>query len=158
MPEATLPLDGATGHLRGAPCFPLAPRGPTTLYGAHRRLNANAQYLAVGDFEANWNFATRSGTFDVTNFDGTDFAGAIDGIGEGTSPQFESNGFATGTHDGTQAGTDDAGDLIMFVNGSFFIGPNSNAEYMGGQGVITDTTTGGDVYRAITTFAAAETP
>jgi len=115
---------------------------------------ANAQYIAVGNFQANWDFSLRTGTFAVTDFDGTDFTnGTVAGIG---ASRVNFDGTASGTHNGAASGTGAAGNIGMAVNGSFFSGPNSAAEYVGGQAILEDTTTSGAAYRAVTTFAASQ--
>lgn len=112
---------------------------------------ADAEYIAVGNFEASWDFNSRTGDFAALDFDNTNFTGGLIASKGGSAVNFETTTLATGTGPG-------ATPLSLDIDGSFFKGPTSNAQYMGGQGVIVDTGTNGMNYRAITTFAAEGTP
>jgi hypothetical protein len=72
-------------------------------------VNNGASYLASGQFSNTWNFATRSGTLSINNFDGNSFSGAVaTGLG------------STATYTGTLSGAN----LTGSANGSFF-GPGA---------------------------------
>ncbi len=70
------------------------------------------QYTATGDLDMSWNFGTRSGRLDITDFDGKDFGGTMLAPGRA---QFA--GALTG-----------AGGLVGATNGSF-VGADSIAEW-----------------------------
>ena len=95
-----------------------------------------ATYVSAGQFSHAYNFATRTGTIDVTGFDGADYTGGS------TSPGQRNDFQAAGL-----AGT--TGGRVMVLKGSFFSAPGDAVKYQGGNFNIT-----GTGYLAGGTFAA----
>ncbi len=87
------------------------------------------QYIAAGSFQKNWNFATRSGTMSISNFDRGNYTAQ-------STPVANPGQFAyTGT------GTNGA----LTVNGAFFASPTDPVKGVGGQFLIGNTA---NAYRA----------
>jgi hypothetical protein len=91
------------------------------------------QYLAVGRFRNDWDFAARQGRVRIDAFDGRDFAGTADAV---ANPR---------DYTGTLAGPDG---ISGSLEGSFFRGGDDPAAATGGQFRLQ-----GEVYRATGTFA-----
>jgi hypothetical protein len=99
--------------------------------------NAGVQYIAAGEFQKDWDFASDSGTVSIRNFDGHNLTGSVD------APNARDYGgqiFGTG--------------LQGRVDGSFYgpaDGPNGQPPETGGQFHLE-----GQDYRASGTFAASK--
>jgi hypothetical protein len=91
--------------------------------------NGITQYIAAGGFQKNWDFASRSGTITVSNFDGGNYTAR-------SSPVANPGNFA-------YSGTGTRGAIT--VNGSFFASPTDPVKGVGGQFLINQT---GNSYRA----------
>jgi len=91
--------------------------------------NGITQYIAAGGFQKNWDFASRSGTITVNNFDGGNYTA------RSTSVSNPGNFAYSGT--GTRG--------AITVNGSFFASPTDPVKGVGGQFLINQT---GTAYRA----------
>jgi hypothetical protein len=102
--------------------------------------NGSAQYVAVGKFTNTWNFGTRTGTVDITKFDGRNFTG----LAVSSTNARDYSGSATLTAA--------SHNFAVTVNGSFFKGGTDPAAETGGQFSIVNS--GGSTYRAAGTFAA----
>ncbi len=99
--------------------------------------NNGSTYTAVGDYTQQWNFASRSGTATVNNFDGASFSAGL-----GTAQVNPRDFFGNGA--GTQNRT-------ISINGSFFKGGTDPVQAVGGSFRI-----GGLNYIATGTFAASK--
>jgi hypothetical protein len=91
--------------------------------------NGALNYVAAGGFQKNWDFASRSGTITVSNFDGGNYTAR-------SSPVANPGNFA-------YSGTGTRGAIT--VNGSFFASPTDPVKGVGGQFLINQT---GNSYRA----------
>ena len=100
--------------------------------------NAGSSYVAVGDYTQQWNFASRSGTATINNFDGASF----NGVALGTTPTNPRDFFGTGA--GSQSRS-------ISINGSFFKGGGDPVAAVGGNFRI-----GGTNYLATGSFAASK--
>lgn len=100
--------------------------------------NNGASYTAVGDYTQQWNFASRSGTATINNFDGASFSN----VGLGTAPVNPRDFFGNGSGS--------AGRSIS-INGSFFKGGSDPVAAVGGNFRID-----GLNYLAIGSFAASK--
>ena len=100
--------------------------------------NGASYYVSAGRFTHQHNFATDTGTFSVTNFDGADYSGAV-------SASDLRNDFQG-------VGIQGASNRTMNLRGSFFKSPSQGAgaipDYVGGDFNVT-----GDGYKAGGTFA-----
>lgn len=82
-------------------------------------INGNARYLAAGNFNANFNFASRSGNMSITNFDGLTMSGTVASTnGRDYSSTLDIAGKA---------------DLAGRAQGSFFSGNGDATRETGGQ-------------------------
>ena len=102
------------------------PTSGTATYSGHiigNVTNGNNRYLAAGGFQHGWNFGTRSGTVNITSFDGTNYTGASSG------PPSSANFAATISGPG--------GVRTGSMNGSFFKSPEDVVKYQGGSFGIT---------------------
>jgi hypothetical protein len=82
-------------------------------------INGNARYLAAGNFNANFNFASRSGNMSITNFDGLTMSGTVASTnGRDYSSTLDITGKA---------------DLAGRAQGSFFSGNGDATRETGGQ-------------------------
>ncbi len=90
------------------------------------------KYVATGDMDMTWNFARRSGTLDISNFDGKSFGGAMFAPGQ---PQ---------SFSGVLAGK---GGVSGLANGAFVNGNGINA-----AGVIGNFNAGNNAWRATGIF------
>ena len=118
------------------PSLGAMPMTGTARFGGHAIgsvQNANNRYIAVGNFDAAWNFGTQVGMFKLSNFD------SLNLTGEGTT---------TNGRD-FNASLTDGGPTTGTLEGSFFSGGGNPARYMGGQFSLT-----GMAYTAAGTFAA----
>ena len=96
------------------------------------------QYVAIGNFENEWDFDARTGTITITDFDGRDFTGAA----AATMPNPRDY---SGIIDPTAG-------ISGTVAGSFFAGTVDPVAETAGQFTLTNGTT----YRAAGTFAATK--
>jgi hypothetical protein len=102
--------------------------------------NNGASYLAVGGASTNYNFASGTGTFAVTNFDGRNFSGSVgQQTGNFTGPT------GVNQYSGNISGTNLAGNTY-----GYFYGPN--AEETGGRFAVQSLS--GPTYLAAGIFAA----
>lgn len=116
----------------------------TATYNGHaigNVYNAGDQYIAVGNFENEYNFATRTGAIAITKFDGRDFAGSVYDLG--------GSGQYSGDIDPTSG-------ISGGLEGSFFAGGGDPAAATAGQFGLKDIATDGETYSAIGTFAATK--
>lgn len=108
------------------------PTAGTAVYNGHivgTVRDGVTQYIAAGAFQKNWDFASRTGTMAVRNFDGGNYqATSTSSANPGT---FAYNG--TGTRGAIR------------VDGAFFAAPNDPVKGVGGQFLINST---GTAYRA----------
>jgi hypothetical protein len=102
--------------------------------------NGASRYLAIGNYTQNWNFATRSGSMAVANFDGFSIFGNLGSEGS------EFSGSLTG------APLSSGPTLTGSLNGSFFDGNRGSAMSVGGGFELSGTN-----YQAAGTFAAGGT-
>jgi len=100
--------------------------------------NNGSNYVAVGDYTQQWNFASRSGTATINNFDGASFSN----VGLSATPSNPRDFFGGGS--GTQSRT-------ISINGSFFKGGGDPVQAVGGNFRI-----GGSNYIAVGSFAASK--
>lgn len=117
------------------------PTTGTASYGGHIVGNVNngaSYYVSAGRFTQQYNFATDTGTFSVTNFDGADYSGAV-------SATNLRNDFQGANIQGSSS-------RAMNLRGSFFKTPAQGAgaipAYVGGDFNVT-----GNGYKAGGTFA-----
>jgi hypothetical protein len=91
--------------------------------------NAGSQYTAAGGFQANYNFASRAGSFAITNYDGRNFNGTIQAGTplSGANYSFPLN--ATPGFNGVIAGSF-YGPQAANTGGSFAIGATSGPTYL----------------------------
>ena len=95
------------------------------------------RYLAAGGFSMDWDFATRTGTANIDNFDGRSFSGSMADDAEAGAqlPSFDGGLSGSGISDG-------------LLQGSFYSSPDDRFAGVGGTfGVDSDN------YRAVGTFA-----
>ncbi len=122
-----------TGVLPSLGAMPLT---GTARFGGHAIgsvQNGNSRYIAVGNFDAAWNFGSQTGLFKLSNFDSLDL--------NGTGATINGRDF--------NASLTDGGPTTGMLEGSFFSGGGDPARYMGGQFSLT-----GTAYTAAGTFAA----
>jgi hypothetical protein len=100
--------------------------------------NNGARYQAVGSFQNSWDFASKSGTVSVTNFDGANFSSV-------------SVSASSGGRDFAGSGSGTSGRSIS-LHGSFFKGGSDAVAEQGGQFHVM-----GTGYKAAGTFAAKKT-
>lgn len=119
----------------------IIPIGGTATYSGHAIGNvfsSGDQYVAIGNFENEWDFDSRTGTITITDFDGRDFAGAA---------------AATLVNRRDYSGViDPTAGISGTVTGSFFAGGIDPVAETGGQFTLTNGTT----YQAAGTFAATK--
>ena len=99
------------------------PATGTATYTGHVVANVasgGAQYIASGNMSNTVNFATRSGTASVTNFDGANYSGSLELAR--SDPRFLGAGLTSPT-----------GNRTMLMTGSFFRGPTNPVGEMGGN-------------------------
>lgn len=102
--------------------------------------NGSDFYSAIGGVQVQFDFSTRMGDVDITDFDGADYSASI-------SPSIQSNGVysASGT------GLNESRSVV--VRGAFFAGGGDPAAETGGKFSIT-----GSDYEAAGVFAASKSP
>jgi hypothetical protein len=91
--------------------------------------NGGATYLAVGGFNQTYNFGSRTGTVNITNFDGASYAAAVSGSGSAFAGALKGsfgnrNGAVAGSFYGP--GAVEAGGSFNIYNGQ----PAANAKYL----------------------------
>ncbi|WP_374631529.1 FecR domain-containing protein [Ferrovibrio sp.] len=101
------------------PSLPSIPQTGTARFGGHaigNVQNTGNRYIAVGNFDASWNFGSRVGMFKISDFDSLSLYG---------------NGNSANGRDfyGSLSGSSMSGGF----EGSFFEGGGNAARYMGGQ-------------------------
>lgn len=101
-------------------------------------INGNARYLAAGSFNANFSFASRSGSMNISNFDGLNMSGAIS----------STNGRDYGATLDVTGKTDLAGR----AQGSFFSGGGDPVRETGGQFTVSSKPGTNGNYAAIGVF------
>jgi hypothetical protein len=77
------------------------------------------QYVAFGNYDQSWNFATRSGSATISNLDGATYTGSIAG--------------ATGTQGSRFVGSISGAGRSGSLQGAFMQGANSNVGEVGAQ-------------------------
>lgn len=82
-------------------------------------INGNARYLAAGNFNASFSFASRSGNMNISNFDGLTMSGAISST--------------NGRDYGATLDVTGKSDLTGRAYGSFFSGGGDPVRETGGQ-------------------------
>jgi hypothetical protein len=107
-------------------------------------VNGSAQYVAVGKFQNNWNFGTRTGSISITQFDNMNFSGTA--AASVANPRDYTGGFSGRLPNGTT--------LNGAVYGSFFKGGGNPVAATGGHFDIVNS--GGTLYRAAGIFAASK--
>jgi hypothetical protein len=119
----------------------------TATYSGHAIGNVSASgvgnYVAAGNFQQNWNFATKSGTAIISNFDrgGALGAGGVNVSGGVTAPNGRDFSGSSVTGGPITTGS---------VSGSFFRSPSDAAAGVGGNFSLSN----GGTYKAAGTFAA----
>ncbi|HWK45267.1 MAG TPA: hypothetical protein VNT30_11120 [Stellaceae bacterium] len=98
--------------------------------------NTLGRYIAVGGLVGTYNFGTKSGTFNISNFDGANYTSAVS----------SSN---ARDYAGTLTGTGRTGTL----SGSFYKSPSNPVAETGGQFTILNNS-GGTTYQAVGVFTA----
>jgi hypothetical protein len=91
--------------------------------------NGGATYLAAGGFNQTYNFGSRTGTVNITNFDGASYAAAVSGSGSAFAGALKGsfgnrNGAVAGSFYGP--GAVEAGGSFNIYNGQ----PAANAKYL----------------------------
>ena len=118
------------------------PSQGTATYSGHAAAavrNAGVAYAAVGGFEMDWDFATRTGEANITNLDGRDYTAS-----DLVAPLTNARDFA-GTF------TQDGGDASGPIAGSFFTDGTVPVRDVGGQFTVEETG-----YTAVGSFAATQ--
>jgi hypothetical protein len=108
-------------------------------------LNQGVNYTSVGNLNMSWNFATRTGTTAIGNFDGASYAGQLQTVG--SSVRFVGNLVGSGVP--REGG----------LNGSFFRGAEAAGQApaaLGGNFFVQETS--GPAYRVQGTFAGQRQP
>ncbi|MBP7066324.1 FecR domain-containing protein [Ferrovibrio sp.] len=126
-----------TGVLPSTGAIPLTGSATYKGHAIGSVTNGSNRYLAVGNYIQSWNFATKTGTAYIANFDNYTFVG---------SPS-SSNGREFNASLSQQGGTGLTGSL----SGSFFTGGSNPTRNTGGQFDLT-----GTGYAASGTFAAGD--
>ena len=117
------------------------PNQGTASYEGHAAAairNAGAAYAAVGGFEMDWDFATRTGEANITNLDGRNYSAS------------DLEAPLTNARDFTGNLTQDGGAATGPIAGSFFTDGADPVRDVGGQFTVTE----GTGYTAVGSFAA----
>ena len=114
--------------LAGTPTVTMPTTGVGTYNGAAvgTVFNNGASYVAAGGFNQTYNFGSRTGTVNISNFDGANYAAAVSGTGNAYA------GSLTGTpnRSGTVVGTFFPVALAAETGGGFNIQSTAGAKYL----------------------------
>ncbi len=127
------------------------PTSGTATYNGHvigNVVSNGAQYVAAGNFQNAWNFASRTGNVTITSFDG------LNPLQTGVAATLSNPRDYTGSTGGIASGNAGVGNVTLQVTGSFFKGGGDPVAETGGTFQINGTGPSG--YLAKGTFAGAK--